>query len=137
ANYIETTITGETATPLATAKLPRDVWDKLRAQAKQQGVKPEKLLEEIIGNYLGKEQDSDPETETASEPEPIKNQKGCMSKAPEIEAREIDMQDLVQEHFTNESNNEIIAGSSAIPEVFHSERCAPPENQSPIRRPPF
>ena len=61
-------ITGETIPLLATAKLPRDVWDKLKAQAKQRGVKSEKLLEEIVGNYL--DESSEPETQTEPETEP-------------------------------------------------------------------
>ncbi|MDY7005453.1 MAG: hypothetical protein SWX82_16360 [Cyanobacteriota bacterium] len=114
ANYIETTITGETVNPLATAKLPRDVWDKLRDQAKRQGVKPEKLLEEIVGNYLDPKQEPDPETETVDEPESKSNKKGLTSKAPEIQAWEKDLQDLVQERFTNEPNDRTTADNSTF-----------------------
>ncbi|GGA38575.1 hypothetical protein [Okeania sp. KiyG1] len=32
-------------------------------------IKPEKLLEEIIGNYLHPKQEPDPDTETVDEPE--------------------------------------------------------------------
>ncbi|NEP88655.1 MAG: hypothetical protein F6K18_18445 [Okeania sp. SIO2C2] len=126
ANYIETTITGETAHPLATAKLPRDVWNKLKAQAKQQGIKPEKLLEEIVGNYLDTKQDSSRETETVAEPEPINKSKISMSKTPEMKAWEKDLQDLVQEHLMNEVNHETTVDSSSIPEVFHSNGGVPP-----------
>ncbi|NEQ74478.1 MAG: hypothetical protein F6K23_16415 [Okeania sp. SIO2C9] len=126
ATYIETTITGETTPPLATAKLPRDVWDKLKVQAKQQGVKPEKLLEEIVGNYLGQEQDSDPETETVAEPESKKSKKVLMLKTPEIKAWEKDLQDLVQEKYNNEAHSDIITDSSAIPEIFQSDGGVPP-----------
>ncbi|NES87751.1 MULTISPECIES: hypothetical protein [Okeania] len=114
ANYIETTITGETTPLLATAKLPRDVWDKLRALAKQQGVKPEKLLEEIVGNYLHPKQEPDPETETVDEPESKNNEKGLTSKTPDIKAWEKDLQDLVQERFTNEPNYQTTADNSTF-----------------------
>ncbi|NEP82675.1 MAG: hypothetical protein F6K39_33715, partial [Okeania sp. SIO3B3] len=96
ATYIETTIIGETISPLATAKLPRDVWDKLRAQAKQQGVKPEKLLEEIIGNYL--DESSEPETQTESEPEPPSTTETQVNQASLVEW-ESDLQQLVDQHF--------------------------------------
>ncbi|NEP80024.1 MAG: hypothetical protein F6K39_18775 [Okeania sp. SIO3B3] len=82
--------------------------------AKQQGVKPEKLLEEIIGNYLHPKQDSEPETETVDEPESKNNKKGPTSKTPEIKAWEKDLQDLVQERFTNEPNYQTTADNSTF-----------------------
>ncbi|NEP91007.1 MAG: hypothetical protein F6K18_31665 [Okeania sp. SIO2C2] len=132
ANYIETTITGETASPLATAKLPRDVWDKLKARAKRQGVKPEKLLEEIIGNYLHPEQEPDSETETVDEPESKNNEKGLTSKTPEIKAWEKDLQDLVQESFTNEPNYQTTADNSTFTRTkkqkkTQKNKISPPE----------
>lgn len=136
ASYIESTITGETTAPLATAKIPKDAWDKLRALAKQQGVKPEKLLEEIIGNYLDPEDNSSPDTETAAEPESINNLKNCTSNAPEIKAWEEDLEALVQEHFTNEVNYDRTVYSPSISEVFCSEGDISSGNKSPIWRPP-
>ncbi|NEP03842.1 MAG: hypothetical protein F6K25_16925 [Okeania sp. SIO2G4] len=136
ANYIETTITGETIPPLATAKLPRDVWDKLKAQAKQQGVKPEKLLEDIVGNYLDPKQDSDPETEVESEPDSIDKSKISISKTPKIKAWEKDLQDLVQEKYTNEVNYDTTTNSSAIPEIFQSDRDISSASRGQVWRPP-
>ncbi|MDY7009049.1 MAG: hypothetical protein SWX82_35375, partial [Cyanobacteriota bacterium] len=113
ANYIETTITGETATPLATAKLPRDVWDKLRAQAKQQGVKPEKLLEEIIGNYL--DESSEPETQTEPEPEPPLTNETQVNQASLVEW-ESDLQQLVDRHFEEHGESNTTSDISSIRE---------------------
>ncbi|GGA47322.1 hypothetical protein CYANOKiyG1_66430 [Okeania sp. KiyG1] len=100
ASYIENTITGETTTPLATAKIPRDVWDKLKDRAREQGVKPEKLLEEILGDYLDPKDNYGPDTETAAEPESVDSSKVCLPKTPEIKAWEEDLEALVQERYT-------------------------------------
>ncbi|NET24700.1 hypothetical protein [Okeania sp. SIO1I7] len=136
ASYIETTITGETTAPLATAKIPRDVWDKLKDRAKEQGVKPEKLLEEILGNYLDPKGDSGSDTSPGSEPESQKNNKVCMSKAPEIKAWEEDLEALVQEKYANEVNYDTTTDSSAIPEVFHPGGGISPGDKGQVRRPP-
>ncbi|NES64190.1 MAG: hypothetical protein F6K24_02440, partial [Okeania sp. SIO2D1] len=136
ASYIETTITGETAAPLATAKIPRDVWDKLKDRAREQGVKPEKLLEEILGDYLEPKSDPGPDTSLESEPEFKKNNKAFMSKTPEIKAWEEDLEALVREKYTNEDDYDATADSSSIPEVFHPTGDISPGDKGQVRRPP-
>ncbi|NEP85136.1 MAG: hypothetical protein F6K39_47830 [Okeania sp. SIO3B3] len=49
-----------------------------------------------------------------------------MSKTSKIKAWEKDLQDLVQEKYTNEVNYDTTRNSSAVPEVFQSDGGVPP-----------
>ncbi|NEP90740.1 MAG: hypothetical protein F6K18_30195 [Okeania sp. SIO2C2] len=79
-----------------------------------------------MGNYLDPKQDSDPDTETVTEPESKNKSKISMSKTPEMKAWEKDLQDLLQEKYTNEVNCDTTADSSTIPKVFQSDGGVPP-----------
>ncbi|NEO55919.1 MAG: hypothetical protein F6K54_24335 [Okeania sp. SIO3B5] len=136
ASYIENTIVGETTAPLGSIKLPRELLDKVKVQARERGIKPEELLKEIVEGFLQPKDDSGPDTETAAEPESEKTKKVCLSNTPEIKAWEEDLEALVQEKYVNEFNYDTTTDSSSIPEVFHPTGDISPGDKGQVRRPP-
>ncbi|MGD1712860.1 hypothetical protein [Dapis sp. BLCC M172] len=115
ANFIERNIVGEISESMATAKLPRDVWEKLAEKAHKKGKSTQKLLKEIVENYLSdKNLGSElPETEPTNEDE-----------ITEVDEEKLeywvqDVQDLVNESNKELGNNyDTTSNGSTIPEVF-------------------
>ncbi|NEQ71723.1 MAG: hypothetical protein F6K23_00675 [Okeania sp. SIO2C9] len=134
AGLIEATVSPEKKRKRSKIKLPEEVMALLRKKAEEKGQNPEDLAAEIISEYFAVEQDSEPDTETVAEPESIDDLKGCVSKTPEIKAWEIDLQNLVQEKYTNKSNFETTADSSVIPGGCQSDGDIFSGGQ--VRRPP-
>ncbi|NET47146.1 hypothetical protein [Okeania sp. SIO2B3] len=133
---IEATVSPEKKKRGSRVKLPEDVMAALRKKAEEKGQDPDDLAAEIIKEYFYVEQDPVPDTSPGSEPESKENNKVSMSKTPDIEPWEKDMDALVQEKYANEVNYDTTTDSSAIPEVFHSDGDISSGDKSPIRRPP-
>ncbi|NET28854.1 hypothetical protein [Okeania sp. SIO1I7] len=116
-------------------KISKKKWDKLKRKAELYGSKAEDLLEALIDEFVY-ENSSGSDAEAAPEPESINNSKVSMSKAPETNAWEEDLEALVQEKNANEVNYDTTADSQSIPEVFHPTGDISPGDKRPIRRPP-